>query len=230
MTRVRITWVTQPGQALQAMTFDASLRETHQFPVTVTDHPVERGLNISDHLRPEPIQLELETMVTNHPLTLLDHVDGARETQVEVKGAGKTVGNVIGRPIPIVGALASKIPLPLPADTGIVKSFTPTFDRVSNILDQLLIIRNTGVLVTVITSVRTYPQMAITSFAFPRDAALGNSLKTTIQLKEVRLGSTTDAPAPVIPTKKADKGTKVPEETEDLDSDSTALFNAFGGE
>lgn len=50
------------------LTVDACLTENHQLQETVTDHPVERGVRITDHVRPEPRRLTLECVVTNTPV------------------------------------------------------------------------------------------------------------------------------------------------------------------
>ncbi len=52
------------------LTLDASLEETHTSASEVTEHPVEVGTNISDHIRRLPETLEINGVVTNHPLFL----------------------------------------------------------------------------------------------------------------------------------------------------------------
>ncbi len=47
---------------------DASISETHQSEVELTEHPVERGTNIVDHARPKPDALTMECLVTNTPM------------------------------------------------------------------------------------------------------------------------------------------------------------------
>jgi hypothetical protein len=51
--------------------FDCMLSETHSDEATVTDHPVEEGANISDHIRKGPASLELNGIVTNTPIVYL---------------------------------------------------------------------------------------------------------------------------------------------------------------
>lgn len=53
------------------LTLDASLEETHTSASEVTEHPVEEGTNISDHIRRLPETLVINGVVTNHPLFLL---------------------------------------------------------------------------------------------------------------------------------------------------------------
>jgi len=54
---------------LLLLEFDATVRELHTSQLTVTEHPVEKGANVSDHVRKELARLTVEVLVTNHPLT-----------------------------------------------------------------------------------------------------------------------------------------------------------------
>jgi hypothetical protein len=53
---------------LSVVEFDATLAETHQTSVDVTKHPVERGVSITDHVRPNEDRVMLECIVTNTPI------------------------------------------------------------------------------------------------------------------------------------------------------------------
>lgn len=49
---------------------DASVNETHSWSATVTEHPVEAGENISDHVRVNAVKLKISGVISNTPLTL----------------------------------------------------------------------------------------------------------------------------------------------------------------
>lgn len=58
---------------------DVALSEKHSLTADVTEHPVEEGVNITDHVRPQPRTVQLEGLVTNHPTELpLSHAGGVR--------------------------------------------------------------------------------------------------------------------------------------------------------
>lgn len=58
---------------------DVSISETHGVGAEVTDHPVEAGSNIVDHVRPLPRTFSIEGLITNHPVELpKSHAGGAR--------------------------------------------------------------------------------------------------------------------------------------------------------
>ncbi len=52
------------------MEFDATLNETHDSSSDITQHPVEDGSVITDHVRPRPDALSLNVFVSNHPISL----------------------------------------------------------------------------------------------------------------------------------------------------------------
>lgn len=47
---------------------DCSISENHSFESDITDYPVESGSNVSDNIRPLPIQIEIEGLVSNTPI------------------------------------------------------------------------------------------------------------------------------------------------------------------
>lgn len=50
---------------------DAVIQDTHTLKSKVTDHPVESGSTISDHIQKEPMTIVMECVVSNTPLALV---------------------------------------------------------------------------------------------------------------------------------------------------------------
>lgn len=50
--------------------FDATVSERHQGKLTVTEHPVETGANITDHAQKEPDVLDISGIISNQPILL----------------------------------------------------------------------------------------------------------------------------------------------------------------
>ena len=48
--------------------WDASENESHSYGSTVTEHPVERGTDVTDHVIHKPARLTLRLLQTNHPI------------------------------------------------------------------------------------------------------------------------------------------------------------------
>lgn len=53
------------------MEFDASVREQHSSELEVTDHPVEVGSDITDHVRLRPRTLDMQIVMSNFPIVVL---------------------------------------------------------------------------------------------------------------------------------------------------------------
>lgn len=64
---------TKPTQlvAINDFLIDCSLKETHTFDSQVTEYPVESGSNITDNIRPLPMTLEMECIVSNTPIGVM---------------------------------------------------------------------------------------------------------------------------------------------------------------
>lgn len=138
--------------SIDTLTLDASLSENHSVEVEVTDHPVEQGVNISDHRRRKPYSVTIEGVVTNTP--------------------SKPTG--ISHPVTSRGHtwIATQV-----ADATASASAYST----------LLALADASRLITVITALRRYDNMTITSLSVPRDAKTGQALRFTATLREIRI-------------------------------------------
>ena len=202
---VTIAWTGADGQTY-SVALDATLSRVHESTNTVTEHPVESGANMSDHIRPDLETLAIEGVISNTPILLPpDHTDGAQTVDVEVSGVPAS----IRVPLPGIGALAGNIPI-APTPTGVVRGFEPAFDRIAACYEALLKLRNDGVLCRVITPLREYDSMAIRRLGVSVDGATGHSLPLALEFVEIRIGSTEEVPVPVIPRARKDKGSTTP--------------------
>ena len=58
-------------ETLEAIEFDASVQETHSNSAEITQHPVEEGADITDHIRRQPEELSVNVIVSNNPPIIL---------------------------------------------------------------------------------------------------------------------------------------------------------------
>jgi hypothetical protein len=137
---------TQPPLLTGLMQFDCSLNEVHTDEAEITEHPVETGANITDHIRKLPASVEINGLVTDTPIAILASVT-ARS--------------------PVQGAL---IPSQKRSDDAYA------------LLQQFM---ENGDLVRVVTSLRDYDNMALSSLSVARDAANGQVLNCVVTLREV---------------------------------------------
>jgi len=79
---------------------DVCREETHTLTNVVTDHPVEQGENISDHVRPEPDKVTLQCFVSNTPLSQTQVLTAIRDGSFKfstTQGQAIPIGAVDGR-------------------------------------------------------------------------------------------------------------------------------------
>ncbi len=145
---------------------DAAVHEQHQVAAQVTEHQVEVGANIADHVRPLPRRLTIDGYVSNAPISLpLTQNRGVRAFDARM-----TVQTPTGRSVD-VSALQFDGPL----------------DRARDVYGDLVDAALAGALFTITTSLAQYQNFAIVNFQVPRDAGIGDSLHFQIDFQEVRL-------------------------------------------
>lgn len=243
--RAQINWKGETGQTY-TLTLDATVHEVHTSTSTVTDHPVERGANVADHIRPDPDQLTMEAWISNTPHFLpVDHMGGVILEDREIRGAQVSIADSVNR-VPFasggVGVVAGFVPIPTGVlgqlgtstyQTAIATGFTGEFDRVTACYKELLNIRSEGRLVRILTTLRAYDNMAMTGLEVTREARSGNALQLSLAFKNVRFGATRNEPVPKLPVKAKEKGTKTKEAKDTKDeralgrNDSSSLLNLW---
>jgi len=188
---------------IDTVVVDATIRESHSSPTEVTEHPVEDGSDITDHCHLRQRMLQIEGIITNQPLELpFSHVDGVRETQQEFTWEGQTrvlgaaVGGAgfLGMAVDAIGSAAG-----LNQYSGTAKAFTPEFDRITAVRDELLRLRNERQLIEITTEREVYPNMIIQNFDEDRDGSFGDAMKFSLTAVQIRIVETEFSVAPPIP-------------------------------
>jgi len=183
---------------------DASFHEIHEMSGETTDHPVEDGSNISDHVILNPRVFSMEGVVTNQPLSV-PRTQAEGVTEVDKEFTWKATPS-----IPIVGELGGGglIGLALGAiasatgidqHTGMAKGFSPDFDRVQAAYTELESIWLARERIDIYTSLNVYHDMVLTSVKVDRDKKTGQALFFSSVAKQVRTVSTEYAIAPPEP-------------------------------
>ncbi len=212
-----LTFVSPSTLQYSAVEFDVITGEQHDLSATVSEHPVEEGANIADHVRPDLQRLSLKAFVTDTP------INSATEL-------GVSPGSLQGRylPLTIPGRISKQLtqlnmsggypPLTLPGvgisvpTNGFSRPFVPAvvagsewgevdnsvsgyflqfptrLARCRGIFQQLEFLCNKGIQVEVATDLRFYERMLITSVSAPRDGTTG--IEFTINFRELRTAKT----------------------------------------
>jgi hypothetical protein len=151
--------------------FDCSVSEQHTDEAEISEHPIEDGGVISDHIVDLPSGLVLNGLVTNTPIVWLASLNAKS---------------------------------PIEGDSSNPK------DRVQTAYDELRRVKREGERVTVVTSLRVYPNMAIKNISVVRNTQTGNILDSTITLRQLDIVKTlsADLPEPLNSgnAEKSDKG------------------------
>jgi hypothetical protein len=141
---------------------DVSLSENHTFDAEVTDYPVESGGSISDNIRPKPITVSMEGIVSNTPI-------GEIVTQRAAQAIAKPDSSQSLAPFRI-------------SPTG-----EPSVVPAGHAYAFLYILWKSREPVTIRTSLDTFERMALTSLSIPRDAATGDALHFTAQFQQIQV-------------------------------------------
>ena len=190
-----ISWTDGVTNQAYSIRVDATVAESHVYQNTVTDHPVERGAALTDHVRPNPARLTITGVISNHPFVLpADHIGAAVEEttqQVDVRVAPRA------RLVPIISptaafsretatdvAVVTRFSRGYSATASVV-TFTSSFDRARAVFDALVRLRDEGTLLRVVTGLRDYENMVIESLTVPVDAQTGEALVFDLSLKQV---------------------------------------------
>jgi hypothetical protein len=124
--------------------FDASVSEVHTDEVEITDHPVEDGSDISDHIRKLPITLEMNGVVTNNPLVFLASIRAKSPVTTDTSNTNDRVGAAYAklREMQESGELLDVVTSLRDYSNMAIKSLSVTRDAsTGNILDSSLTLR-----------------------------------------------------------------------------------------
>jgi len=249
----------RPGGEMAMISIDATVEETHGSSALITEHAVEVGSNVTDHIRPENDKLSLLFMISNTPINVPgSHMDGAtgdiQPLNIFLQQAPRRAD---GNPIQVTPfvpgrfiAFGARIPptperpifepqplLPgdIAGEDGVsVLQFSQEFDRVRAVYDELRGIIGTGTLVTIITSLRSYENMALANLTTPRDAEHGNAVEFAADAVQVKIVSTETVAAPDPVESRADpsggRGGQGTEDTDEAEGTRSSLWhNLFFG-
>lgn len=181
--------------------FDATITAAHQSSSTVTEHAVEKGSPISDHVRQLADRLSVEAMVSNTPIKV---------PTTQMRGVSGSVQSTSLKYEEITrGPLGFSTPTPKSASVEVLR-FDGAFDRVRDVYAELKIIEVNGLAVGVRTVYRgglvDYTDMALTSLTIPIDVNSGSAKLFQFELVKIRVVETRKVTPPARATKK--KGQK----------------------
>lgn len=164
---------------LAVLVLDAAESIEHAYGATPTKNPIEKGSDISDHIRLENVILSINGIMAEAPLSVLGSafnvVTGAIGSKASVLGPFGSVAATAG-----VGSISGLIANRNPNDNQFVK----------NAFKYLVELRDNRIPFNIVTSLQSYKNMVVTKLSFPQNAGIGGSLVFSATFEQIQLVET----------------------------------------
>jgi hypothetical protein len=214
-----LAWTTKAGEP-RTLFFDVVTDLTIELNSSATEHPVERGANIADHVKKELDKVSFEAFVSNAPIEDTNGRGGAVKSlpiriekyKAPLAPTPGAVFSALGSAArDAVGSLLGKKEAEYAAQ---VLQWETPFDAPSDTLQELEKLRDEVQLVNVFTTNRTYESMFLESVQMTANADTGTGRTFRLAFKELRQVEVrfTNAPKPteIRAVAKVPKGTQGP--------------------
>lgn len=218
--RVALSYLAgEDAEALELLKIDATRAEEHSFRAKATQHEVEDGANISDHVIKTGRVVTLDGIISDDPITVaaaaIGNIGGIAGSLVEGLGGAVATGAV------------SKIGSEL-----IANGSKPSKDAI----DILEYIYEESIPLMITTSIKTYTNMIMENLSIPRNSRNANALEFKASFREIRIveSEVVDIPPAAttvegaIEEQKGGKKPSVEPDAQTQNSGSTLLFKLQG--
>ncbi len=142
---------------------DCLLSDEHEYEAEVTEYPVESGATITDNIRPKPLTITMECLISNTPIGPLATI---RDPLSNVAGTFQLPSYHTGQ------------------DPNARETAQPP---VSDAYNRMLEIRDKREPVTIRTSLGTFSNMAMKSLSIPRASGRGDDLQFTASFQQIKI-------------------------------------------
>jgi len=228
-----------------AIFLDATLSESFDAPMEVTQHPVENGIDISDHIILKPQKVIIDGIITETPYSTDAQIAGlASSVAAQV---GQAIGGVIGGVLATAALSQTKtmagLLTPKSITGGTVRdteadfrdenSIPSTNSRLRDAIAEFMLIRDAKKPVTIITGLKQYENYVLSAFSAKRDNKTGQAINVHLEFIEFKVAASQTVRIAVPKTKaavkKSDQGRKNTSEVEPKKSWAKGLVNFFKG-
>lgn len=195
-----LTWSPKIGPA-KSLFFDVVTEIGATFVSTPTDNPVEEGIDVSDHVKHDPVRVTLEVFVSNTPIYDRNNKGGFYGS-VPIK-LEKYKAPLAPTPGAVFGAIGGAIKDAVGSLLGGHQEYAanvlqfPDFDAVADTLQVLEQLRDTSQLLTVYTRARSFDDMHLSKITLHRNAASGTGGTFQLELQQIRQVTVSIVNAPI---------------------------------
>lgn len=232
-------WILPQDGSSRVVSFDAILDELHETVSEITEHPVEVGVDVTDHVRPLPDRVNLVGYSSNQPIIINPFTQRGelRSFKLEVPKyeppLEPTPGSIFRNTIAAVDGLL----FGEPEYTAQILAFPDEFDAIRETYELLLELQKNAVICEVLSPLRWYQDMILERVSAPRTTgdsgvAFGMDLR---QLRVVESGQVASPPVPEDPSghplqAKGSQGTKPPGAGEDDEQPASLAYQILSGQ
>ena len=206
--------------------FDLLVDESHSLEFDISEHTVEGGSSVSDHVQPRLRRVQVNGLFTNHS------IDGRKSGYVNY-GSEKQDGSIEISTKPDVVEI-----------DGVQGVGNDALDMMFEAVKELARSRET---VRVVTSLEVYPEMVFESLKYARGPEDGESIKFTAELREIKTAEvettfrdgvwnppqpkdlSTEAAKKMAQNQKGGKVTGIEQPLNKLDQATTGTLLSYGG-
>ena len=205
----KITFL-DPAGATQTLSFDVVTDSNHNLALTVTDSPVEKGADLTDHAFPSLDRVVLSIFISNQPIYTNADPSGSIEEITEEIPKYQAPSLLDPSSIDSVGDVASAVSPGgvTKAVSGAIKDginkllsgggtqrfsvvrFSDGLNRPREFYEAFRFLRDTVTLLRVLTSLRDYDNMVIEDMTGLRDASTGDGATFAVSFREVKIANT----------------------------------------
>lgn len=177
---------TPSGIPIPLAVFDVISDEKPVFRAEVTEHPVEQGPEITDHIQIKNATMTLKGKFSNTPLdmsiAIANTLSGAYQAFTNSQARSNLLNTGLSQGVGIVGAA-----LMGGASNIAANGAAGALDAIARTI--LLTAYQNKTPFNVVTKRQTYTNMVIESLSFPRNESTGYALEFEVSLKQVRIVS-----------------------------------------
>lgn len=167
------------ADGIEILKIDATKAEEHSFKAKATQHEVEDGANISDHVIKTGRMVNIDGVISDDPITI----------------AAAAIGNLAGIAGSLVEGIGGAVATGAVSKLGselISNGSKPSKDA----MDILEGIYENNIPLMITTSIKTYTNMIMESLSIPRNSRNANALEFKATFREIRIveSEVTDIP------------------------------------
>lgn len=173
--KTKIVGSTTDGNPI-TLEIDASTKIVHRMDGTPTKNPIEDGSNVSDHVTLDNKRLIIDGVITKNPITFTQSIQTALTSRVTDAVQGLTDAVPRG----IIGTAVGSIG----------RSLVTSEDRVEDAFKFLEELRDNSVPFRIVTKLKAYDDLLISSLNITQTSRDGNSLRFNMILEQVTIVKT----------------------------------------